>query len=839
MKQFQFEVKSHNNLRRELARVKRFCDNEYYTSVFFEIFTQLDDAREIKEITDIIDHEFPDSYYYGCSTSGNIYEGKLSEQRTLVVGTVFELPSTTAKSFYIDPQCDDAKYKTLQDVWDFCNENSWVKSVEIISSGRGAELLGIGNPIGNLRDDVIVLGGIANVPDSETDIFAKDYGMSKTAAMAVALGGEDIHIESSYIRGWEGLGKSFTITDCEGKQIKTIDDEPAMNIYRKYLNIEQNERFEKNTIAFPLLVEYDGVECIREVSLVEENMDYIGLSCVVNKGQRVRLSYGDKPTILAQDKSKLPEIAEFSPDVVRVYSCSARKEFWGDEDISQETTIFDEIAPTVGFYTGGEILRIGNYLHLFNCTVVYCLLREGEAYGQDCIEDDDCDNSIDVGIVPNLITYLGAVTNEFEGQYSTTMRGIAQIYKSMLLIDLENRTITQLDSDETLARLLSEQDGYEEKMNHIIEQSIVEPMISVAKEFFDFSTLQNRLEKKNTTYSEFILNKLGWIGAQIIVINRDNNGILTRVVFTVQIIDDEKKKEQKLVKNANTDPLTGLYNRRAYEKDINVVKTNGIGDYDFVMMGIDINGLKTVNDSQGHDVGDEIVTGAADCIKRCLAPYGKAYRIGGDEFAVVIYADRDKLDEIIEDFDQAVLDWRGQKIEYLTVSYGCAFSDEATDDGIEGLIKLADKRMYEAKEAYYKNKGVDRRAQKSSFDSMCQSYVKVLKVNLSTDSFEVIKAVENELSKEFGYDEDKFSRWLQGFAFSGIIHPEDREKFVKRTGMVYLREYFNGGYGRYTLRYRRRVKGIFREVLMELIPAKEFEISNKMVYLYVKDITEE
>jgi len=841
MKQFQFEVKNHNNLRRELARVRRFCDNEYYTSIVFQIFTQLESEDEIREITNIIDHLFPESYYYGCQTFGNIFDGRLSEQKTIVVCCIFEMTSTRAQLLYVNPVDENAKYKSLQDVWNFCNSNPWVKGVEIITSNKGADLLGIGGPIGNLREDIKVWGGISISPkylaENETYVFSKSHGMSQSAAIIIIVGGDDLHVDSFYLRGWEGLGKSFSITECDGKHISTIDDEPALNIYKHYLDLNPDDDFAEQVLVFPLLVEYNGVECIRDVILsdIPGEIDLLG---TVEKGMKVRLSYGDKQSILTNDKLKIEEVANFAPDSIFVYSCAARKTFWGDDEVSQETEGFDEIAPTVGFYTRGEILRIGNYLHLLNSTMVICMIREGDIYEREYYVDDLKGDGKVTGIVPKLINYIRAVTNEFEGNYYSTMRGMAQIYKSMILIDYDKKTLTQLDNDGYIGSFLAVKSRFDEKMKYAVENLITEESLEKALEFADMSTMRERLRTKNTIYTELISKRSGWLGTQLIVINRDKNGMPEQVVFTTQIIDAEKKKEEALVRNAYTDSLTGLLNRRAYERDIKAENESKSEKYEFAFIGIDINGLKSVNDALGHDAGDEIVVATADCIKRCMSTYGQIYRIGGDEFAAILYVNKEKMEEIIEDFDQTILEWSGEIVESLSVSHGCSYSYEMKDNGIEGLIKIADRRMYAAKEAYYRNKGVDRRGQRGAFNVLTQSYVKMLKVNLIKDSFEIISVEESELDAEHGYAEEKLSRWLQVFAYSKMIHPDDREKFIKRTGMVYLREFFSRESAKLTMRYRRLIGDEYREVLLEMVPSKEFTVNNKILYLYVKDISE-
>ena len=155
------------------------------------------------------------------------------------------------------------------------------------------------------------------------------------------------------------------------------------------------------------------------------------------------------------------------------------------------------------------------------------------------------------------------------------------------------------------------------------------------------------------------------------------------------------------------DQLTGLYNRRSYDHRLEVLrsekKTAGI-----VML--DVNQLKKINDTLGHKAGDELICGASACIRQVFSKYGTCYRIGGDEFAVILNPLYEPLSVITEEFDKITYGWRGQTLNLLSVSYGIATPEEYPDLSQDELIQKADKLMYEAKAAYYRKAGIDRRA---------------------------------------------------------------------------------------------------------------------------------
>ena len=180
------------------------------------------------------------------------------------------------------------------------------------------------------------------------------------------------------------------------------------------------------------------------------------------------------------------------------------------------------------------------------------------------------------------------------------------------------------------------------------------------------------------------------------------------VMLQNEILAKEKRNVQEWMKKSNTDELTGLLNRHAYEADIASLDS-GVVDDDFVYISADVNELKLVNDSFGHSAGDELLIGAAKCLERCFGSYGKLYRTGGDEFIALINADEEKLNTLKEEINKYTEEWSGNQVHSLAISCGYVIRKEAENKTIREMALLADKRMYEAKDEYYKSLGIERR----------------------------------------------------------------------------------------------------------------------------------
>ena len=173
---------------------------------------------------------------------------------------------------------------------------------------------------------------------------------------------------------------------------------------------------------------------------------------------------------------------------------------------------------------------------------------------------------------------------------------------------------------------------------------------------------------------------------------------------------DDKISEQQ-VKMTN-DALTGVLSRLAYTDTIKTY-ANRLPENLAVFL-IDINGLKSVNDSVGHDAGDELICGAARCIEQSVGKRGKTFRIGGDEFVVLTDMSKTQAEAALIALKETTDKWSGQKIGRLSVSAGFALSKDYAEASISDLVKEADKAMYEQKKAYYQISGHDRRGNRKS-----------------------------------------------------------------------------------------------------------------------------
>ncbi|MGD0585285.1 MAG: diguanylate cyclase [Oryzomonas sp.] len=187
----------------------------------------------------------------------------------------------------------------------------------------------------------------------------------------------------------------------------------------------------------------------------------------------------------------------------------------------------------------------------------------------------------------------------------------------------------------------------------------------------------------------------------------DPGELLARIKVQMKILalqDELKKTNQRLTEASNTDPLTGLYNRRYLMSFLECeLARSGRTQEPLSILMIDIDHFKNVNDTYGHQAGDVVLKSIADVARANLRCYDIAARYGGEEFVLVLPGTELSGALIVAERLRAAVRAATYHppCEALTVmvSIGVAAISLAQVDAIEALLKRADEALYRAKEA--------------------------------------------------------------------------------------------------------------------------------------------
>ncbi len=164
------------------------------------------------------------------------------------------------------------------------------------------------------------------------------------------------------------------------------------------------------------------------------------------------------------------------------------------------------------------------------------------------------------------------------------------------------------------------------------------------------------------------------------------------------------RENKALLEQVRTDSLTGLGNRGGMQVDLEDHCARASAEEPVTLLLFDLNGFKHYNDTFGHPAGDKLLTRLGRELRRAIGEDGAAYRIGGDEFCVLLTCDEDRLDTVKREAARALTaSGRGYNV---TASWGTAAIPAEAGDPSQAL-QLADVRMYAQKESRRVAHGAD------------------------------------------------------------------------------------------------------------------------------------
>ncbi len=219
--------------------------------------------------------------------------------------------------------------------------------------------------------------------------------------------------------------------------------------------------------------------------------------------------------------------------------------------------------------------------------------------------------------------------------------------------------------------------------------------------FNDMTSTLRAVEAKAVALA---LEDLGHPELQVPLPGRTGHALQATVDQLLASIREREVQRQQLHQAATHDQLTGLLNRAAVLDFLthDVARRRDAGETVAVLF-VDLDGLKTLNDDYGHDVGDRAIAVTADALREAVGPCDVVGRLGGDEFLVVLCAAHSPSGAAMADRIRTTVACRsvetGQIVVALQCSVGVALAQcDAETDPVE-LVRVADEAMYEGKKA--------------------------------------------------------------------------------------------------------------------------------------------
>ena len=195
-------------------------------------------------------------------------------------------------------------------------------------------------------------------------------------------------------------------------------------------------------------------------------------------------------------------------------------------------------------------------------------------------------------------------------------------------------------------------------------------------------------------------DEIAALSMQIAAMILELENYMKRLVETTRQLGEAQEHADAMNELANKDALTGIRNKTAYDKEIRRLEweIQGNKQKQFGLAMVDLNFLKRINDTYGHEQGNIAIKKLCHLVC-AIFEHSPVFRIGGDEFAVVLeHNDYAKVSDLVDTFnaklDEMAADTKLEPWERISAAIGVARYDPVTDSSVANVFKRADKAMY-------------------------------------------------------------------------------------------------------------------------------------------------
>ena len=315
------------------------------------------------EILADLKKKYPDSYFIGCSTSGEIAGTEVNDDTVIATAVLFEHSKVISHSANIQ-NADDSYNAGNKLIKEF--EPTGLRHVFVLSDGlnvNGSELVrGMRDA---LPEGVSVTGGLAGdgTAFSETLVINNNSSPQSKIISAIGLYGDKLQIGYGSFGGWDSFGIDRIVTKSKNNVLFELDGKPALELYKSFLG-DQAQYLPSSGLLFPLSMrtEQDSKPVVRTILAVDEKDQSMSFAGDLPEGSSVRLMKANTDRLIdgavtAADTSQ-EFLANSKPELAILISCVGRKlvlKQLVEEEVEGVSDRLGGNTAITGFYSYGEI----------------------------------------------------------------------------------------------------------------------------------------------------------------------------------------------------------------------------------------------------------------------------------------------------------------------------------------------------------------------------------------------------------------------------------------------------------------------------------------------------
>lgn len=776
-------IKTFSYLYRNTEELNKFIDENdlhEYPNVFIQIFSSISSRKILATIQETIHNALPLARVMGCTSSSEIIDGKYLEQQTSISFTVFEKTEIKSSIFHSeDFQNGHDMGKSI--VTKLCSFDT--KALILFTTKRGVDTQAILDSIYEDFPDVRLAGGVAggNEEHPEGMIF-NEKELTDHGIVAVSFNNPALQVETFTNYKLQEVGKTFTVSKAKGTTIISIDKKKPIQLLEHYLGKDFIVQIRDMRKEFPFILDKKEnriaiwVENILDNGTIEVNHE-------VSEGDRLVFAYANIRAIIEDTLSEMKRLSKLNIETIFAYNCVSRKRLLHDF-ADEEIRMLNEIAPTNGFFSNGEISSGKNKRpELVGHALTYLALTEEKVQNNRKKYDFTYSIPNNLKTVVTLTNLMKASQEDIEA-LNDNIKISEQYYRSLFDNNTDIVYSTDLQGQFTSVNPAFEKMfGYQK--DELIGKSALkyinnEDVPRVRMHFY------RAIKGKEQFYNININSKTGENNLfHLRNIPITVNGECVGIYGIGRNITEQKKIEDRIVQLAYYDQETGLPNRVKFtEKLSELLQRAKKKKRMLAVMVLDMDRFKIINDSLGHDAGDEILKEISKRIQEVLPTGSYLGRFSGDKFNLVL-SKNVGIEEVIK-VAKSILRrvsapiFHSEQEFYVTASIGISLYP---NDGLDEitLLKNADIAMNRSKYpggnriTLYSNEMNEEALRRLELESY-------LRKALQKEEFFLCYQPLIDLTSGKLYGSEALIRW--NHPILGLVSPGDFIPLAEETGLI-------------------------------------------------------
>lgn len=775
-------IKTFSYVYRNTDNFKSFIKENHlyeYPNILIQVFSSSGDKEKVTAIQQVIQSELQNAIMIGCSTAGEIIDGQVINNEIGMTFTLFEKTEVKSSIF------QGNKYKTGWDIGKSIAAKlcSFDTKALILFSANYANFQELLNSVYEENSELAIAGGVAGGEDIlKGGIVFNQHEITSDGVIAVSLNSPHLIAEMYTNNEMQEVGKTFTITKAKDTALYSIDGKKPVQIFEEYLGRDFVSQIKEMSTEFPFIHEKQNSKTALWVNNLLEN-GAVEVSHSVSQGDKLVFAYAHLRTIIDNSLRELNRLSKYNVESIFLYNCSSRKRLL-HEFTNEEVKMFHEIAPTNGFFSSGEISSEKDHSpKLVGHSLTYLALSENKRM------QGKRKKTFKYIIPENLrtivtLTHLMKASQEDIQILNNNMKISEQYYRSLF----DNNTDVVYSTD-LQGNFTSINPAFEKmlgfKSSDLIGKSALkyinqDDVPRVRMHFY------RALKGREQYYNIEILSKTGTeMTFHLRNIPITVNGECVGIYGIGRNITEQKKIEDKIIQLAYYDQDTGLPNRIKFMETLSELLGRAKKKKRMLaLMVIDMDRFKIINDSLGHDAGDEVLKEISERIQETLPSGSFLGRFSGDKFTMVL-SKNVVLENVIK-VAKGILRHVSEPIVhseqefYVTASIGISFYPNDSFDEFT-LLKNADIAMNRSKYpggnriTLYSNEMNEEAVRRLELESY-------LRKALQKEEFFLCYQPLIDLESGRVYGSEALIRW--NHPILGLVSPGDFIPLAEETGLI-------------------------------------------------------